>query len=63
MEFSERLKAVAKARGVSMAKLAKDSGISRSALSNFTAGTRRPSYKVMVKLRNALGCSWDELLG
>jgi len=59
----KNLKHLREARNLSQSALAAMSGIAATVISNFECGVRKPSYKNLFKLRKALGCTWDELLG
>jgi transcriptional regulator with XRE-family HTH domain len=50
-------------RGFTQQQLANKSGLASSQISNIECGQREPSLKSLRKLRRALRCTWDELLG
>lgn len=49
--------------GMSQAELARRSGLTAAAISQFEAGTRRPRYDALRKLSRALGVSLDYIAG
>lgn len=49
--------------GLSQSDLARLSGIASSVISNYECGEREPGLKNLRKLRKALDCTWDQLLG
>ena len=62
-EFGARLKALIKKAGMSQNKLAKESCATPCAISRYVKGERIPRYVTLMKMRDALGCSWEDLLG
>lgn len=59
----QRLIDARKKSGMSQAELSKRSGIVASSISHFEAGNRKPAFKSLQKLANALGVTCDYLLG
>jgi transcriptional regulator with XRE-family HTH domain len=62
MEFSERLTATRKERGLTQEALAKAAEINVSQVRRYEGGTSQPSLEVLRKLAMALSVSADELL-
>jgi transcriptional regulator with XRE-family HTH domain len=62
MEFSERLTATRKERGLTQEALADAAGINVSQVRRYEGGTSQPSLEVLRKLAIALSVSADELL-
>jgi transcriptional regulator with XRE-family HTH domain len=62
MEFSERLAATRKERGLTQDALAEAAGINVSQVRRYEGGTSQPSLEVLRKLAVALSVSADELL-
>ena len=61
--MSSRLARAMDAQGLNSAQLAEMVGITRSAMSLFTRGKRRPGRAVLAKLANQLSVTTDYLLG
>ena len=49
-------------RGLTQERLAELSEISHRYLQSLEAGQKEPSINVVVRLRKALECAWDDLL-
>jgi len=49
------------AKKLTQEQLAEKAEISHRYLQSIEAGKKQPSINVVVRLRYALGCSWDEL--
>jgi transcriptional regulator with XRE-family HTH domain len=62
MDFSQRLAATRKARGLTQDALADAAGINVSQVRRYEGGTSQPSLEVLRKLAVALSVSADELL-
>ena len=60
---SERLQKIMAARNVKQADLARSTGISRGAISNYVLGRYEPKADIIGKLANALNCSATWLWG
>jgi len=60
-EFDKKLQRVRKARGLSIAQLAKYSGISRRALLQMESGYAKPSIGIALKIAAVFGMSLSEL--
>lgn len=61
--FGDALKQARLSRDLTQDLLSIKTGIAAKQISNFETGTRKPAYDNLQKLRKALGCSWEELLG
>lgn len=61
--FSERLKQLRKEKNISQEELAKATKISRSAISNYEAGTREPNHETLEILADFYNVDIDFLLG
>lgn len=61
--FVERVEILMKQKKLSRAELADRADLSRSALTQFFGGERKPSADAVVKLANVLDTSTDYLLG
>ena len=62
MDFSERLKALRKAKGLTQAQLAQKAGLSNGAVGNYESGKRnRISVESVCRLADALGVEPEEL--
>ncbi len=48
-------------RRLSQEKLAEKADLSRRHVQRIEAGDRNPSAEMLIKLRRALECTWDEL--
>lgn len=53
---------VREALGLSQSALARKVGTSQSGISQIEAGSRNPSFGMLLKLKRALGCEWAALL-
>lgn len=60
---SERLQEIMNKRDVKQADLARTTGISRGAISNYVLGRYEPKSEIIRKLANALNCSYLWLWG
>jgi transcriptional regulator with XRE-family HTH domain len=58
-----RLRALRRARDVTLAELAETTGISESTLSRLESGRRRPNLELLLPLARAHGVPLDELVG
>lgn len=58
-----RLRAIRRAREVSIAELARTTGISASTLSRLESGGRRPTLELLLLLARAHGVALDDLVG
>jgi transcriptional regulator with XRE-family HTH domain len=48
---------------MSQERFCEKAGITRVYLQRIEAGTVNPSIKIVRQIREACGCSWDDLLG
>ena len=62
-KFIERLKALREEKHVSQTQLAKDTGLSQSAITAWETGKRVPSAQAIIILARYFGVSTDYLLG
>jgi len=60
--FGARLRELRTAAGLTQRELAKRSGTSSAAISNFEAGNNSPTLGTLVRLAEALGCDLTELV-
>ena len=60
--FGARLRELRTAAGLTQRELAKRSGTSSAAISNFEAGNNAPTLGTLVRLAEALGCDLTELV-
>lgn len=63
MEFAKRLKKLRLKRGWTQQKLADLTGLTQSHVCNLEVGRNQPVLSTLHKVRAALGCSWNTLLG
>ncbi|MFE3447221.1 helix-turn-helix domain-containing protein [Nocardia sp. NPDC059180] len=61
-QISRRLRRVREKKGVSLAELARFTGISTSTLSRLECGQRKPSLELLLPITAALGVSLDEIV-
>lgn len=61
-EFGERLKKMLETSGISQKELAKGTGLSEGAISNYINGRRIPSVKALINMSYELDCTLDELM-
>lgn len=62
-KFAERLELLLKERSVTKYKLAKDTGISKSVLSDYCKGNVQPTADVIIVIAKYFDVSTDFLLG
>ena len=60
--FGARLRELRTAAGLTQRELAKRSGTSSAAISNFEAGNNAPTLGTLVRLADALACNLSELV-
>lgn len=60
-EFKYRIDDMMKRKGVSQIRLAERTGITQSRLSDYIRGIRTPSFYIIHKIAQGLGCSIDDL--
>ena len=58
----ENLRRIRKARGLTMKELGKLSDVSESTIGMVETGKRKPSFELLLKLSEALGCSVNDLV-
>lgn len=58
-----RLRALRRRRGLTLAELAAETGISTSTLSRLESGLRRPTLDLLIRLASAYRASLDDLVG
>ena len=63
VDFSNRLRDLRKAKGLTQIQVAEIVGGSKAMISSYELGTRYPPYDVLVKLARLYGVSTDYLLG
>ena len=63
MDFGTRLLALLSSRGMSQIDLCRRAGIARSTVGNYATGKAQPTLTTLRLMREALGCTWEELLG
>ena len=61
--FGERLRKLRKESGLSQTELAERTWLSKTVISNYELGTRKPSIDIVVKLSKYFKVSTDYLLG
>jgi ribosome-binding protein aMBF1 (putative translation factor) len=61
--FSENVRRLRSAAGLTQAKLAEKVDLELRTIQKFEAGQINPPMTTLDRLRRALGCSWEELLG
>lgn len=61
--FSSRLKQVRTDRGLSQTELAEKVGVSKTSLSAYESGSKKPSYEIVVKIAKVCRTSMDWLCG
>lgn len=61
--FSERLRQLRKAKGLTQAQVAELLGGTKMMISSYESGTRYPPYATLIKLSSLYGVSIDYLLG
>lgn len=61
--FHIRLQHIMYDKDISQSELARRVGVSRSCMNNWYWGIRNPNIEALKRIRRALGCEWDELMG
>lgn len=61
--FSSRLRQIRTDRGLSQTELAEKVGVSKTSLSAYESGSKKPSYEIVAKIAKACGTSMDWLCG
>lgn len=61
--FAERIKIIRKAKGISQTKMAELLCVDRTRYNKWEAGNHEPSYDILNKIADILGCTTDYLLG
>lgn len=56
------LRRIRKARKMTMKQLGEEVGVTEAAIGLYETGKRKPSYEMLLKLSEALGCSVDDIL-
>lgn len=62
MNFKENLKNLLKERNITQAELSRKLNVDRSSITNYIKGNREPNLEQLEKIKNFLGCSYDDLL-
>ena len=63
MTFAQSLKRLMLRRGLTQAELARRMGVSRHCVHYWYWGLNEPNLEKLVRLKQILGCTWEELLG
>ena len=61
-QMGERILGLMRAKGMTQKELAGITGLTESAVSNYVNGHRWPHATSLMLLKDALGCTWEELL-
>ena len=61
--FGERLRNLIKNGGLTQVAFAEKIGVRQSQVSGWIQGRHGPTLSTLRRIRDALGCTWDELLG
>lgn len=61
--FGARLRALLRERGMRQSDLAKAMGAAPAVVSRWVRGAITPRFDMLQAIREALGCSWDDLMG
>lgn len=62
-DFGKRLSLIRRKKAWGQTKLAAECGIAASQVSDYERGAALPSLLTLWKIKRALGCNWEELLG
>ena len=60
--FGDTLSSLRQREGLTQTELAKDLGLSRSALSMYESGEREPSFRILFRIASRLGVDMNTLL-
>lgn len=63
MRFAERLNEILGERNLTVTNLSALSGVHRNTIDNYINRGTNPTLPVLKALKDALGCSWEYLLG
>lgn len=63
MTFYQNLRRLMLRSGLSQAELARKMHVSRVCVHYWYWGINEPSLETLVRLKKALGCTWEELIG
>lgn len=61
--FTERLRCLRQAKGVSQQKIANELGMTKVGYQNYEAGRRRPTFEILPRLADFFNVSLDYLTG
>ncbi|GGG24918.1 helix-turn-helix domain-containing protein [Paenibacillus abyssi] len=62
-QLAQRIRAFRKLKGYTQHELAEKLGVSVAVLGSLERGTRRPEAKLLERIADSLGISYDELTG
>lgn len=62
MDFKNNLKAILEEKKIKNIDLSKALKIDRSNITKYLNGQKLPNYETLGKIKNFLGCSFDDLL-
>lgn len=60
--FAHNMKDIREFLGITQADLAKRAGLTAPAICQIESGEREPSLKTIVKILNALGCTFERIM-
>ena len=63
LKFGLRLYRTIKRHNLTARQVAERSGIAKQYVSYICNGQRSPTLTILIKLKEAIGCEWEELLG
>ena len=63
VDLGTRLKTLRTSKGLTQAELANRLGLTKSMISSYEMGTRKPSYSILVRLAGLFNVTTDFLLG
>lgn len=62
MGFAERLKGALSDAGLTQRELAAECGVTCATISRYVSGKRKPGLMMLMRLKQALGCTYEELV-
>ena len=62
-DFSTTLKKLISDANMTQKDFAKKSGMTEAAISRYVNGTRMPNMDALLRMKTALGCNWEDIMG
>ena len=62
-DFYTTLKKLISYANMTQKDFAKKSGMTEAAISRYVNGTRMPNMGALLRMKTALGCNWEDIMG